>query len=322
MSSEFSQTVSDLHEQVLYLQELGVETLEAKIPQFAYSAAPVKKVVASPTIEKYIPESPIIAAINQKATEVSKPNTTRQSLLENSRLSHLPTLGNRPKQTPNLEKNESSTEIREMPKVKTEPILKAEALLEIPTILPESKETLAEIQADIGDCKRCSLCEERKNIAHSKGSLTAKLMFIGEAPGADEDEQGEPFVGRAGQLLTKIIEGMGYDRKDVFIGNINRCRPPGNRQPTPAEVVQCKPFLLREISVVRPQVVVVMGNTACQNLLGTKIGISKIRGEFQDYYGVKVMPTFHPAYLLRDPHKKREVWEDMKKVRDYLAKTN
>lgn len=322
MSSEFSQIVSELHEQVLYLQELGVETLEAKIPQFAFSIAPEIKVAAIPTIEKYIPESPIIAAINPKATEVSKPNTTRQSLLENSRLSHLPTLGNRPKQFSNLEKTELSTEIREMPKVKTEPTLKTETLIETPTILPESNETLADIQADIGDCKRCSLCEERKNIAHSKGSLTAKLMFIGEAPGADEDEQGEPFVGRAGQLLTKIIEGMGYDRKDVFIGNINRCRPPGNRQPTPAEVVQCKPFLLREIAVVRPQVVVVMGNTACQNLLGTKIGISKIRGEFQDYYGVKVMPTFHPAYLLRDPHKKREVWEDMKKVRDYLATTS
>jgi uracil-DNA glycosylase len=322
MSIEFSQVVSDLHEQVLYLQELGVETLEAKIPQIAFSIASEIKVVANPTIEKYIPESPIFAPITPKITEVSKPNISRQSLLENSRLSHLPTLGNRPKQISNLEKTDSPIENREMPKVKTEPTLKTETLIETPTILPESNETLVDIQADIGDCKRCGLCEERKNIAHSKGSLTAKLMFIGEAPGADEDEQGEPFVGRAGQLLTKIIEGMGYDRKDVFIGNINRCRPPGNRQPTPAEVVQCKPFLLREISVVRPQVVVVMGNTACQNLLGTKIGISKIRGEFQDYYGVKVMPTFHPAYLLRDPHKKREVWEDMKKVRDYLAKTN
>jgi uracil-DNA glycosylase len=322
MGSEFSQIVSDLREQVLYLQELGVETLEAEIPRFAYSIAPEKKVITSPTIEKYIPENPIIAVITPRATEVSKSNITRQSLLENSRLSHLPTLGNRPKQILNLENTESSTGTREMPKVKTEPNLKTETLIEIPSILPESNETLADIQVDIGDCKRCGLCEERKNIAHSKGSLTAKLMFIGEAPGADEDEQGEPFVGRAGQLLTKIIEGMGYDRKDVFIGNINRCRPPGNRQPLPAEVVQCKPFLLREISVVRPQVVVVMGNTACQNLLGTKIGISKIRGEFQDYYGVKVMPTFHPAYLLRDPHKKREVWEDMKKVRDFLAKTN
>lgn len=144
-------------------------------------------------------------------------------------------------------------------------------------------------------------------------------MFIGEAPGADEDTQGEPFVGRAGKLLTKIIEAMKLNREKVFIGNINRCRPPGNRQPVPEEVEQCKPFLIREISVIRPKVIVVMGNTACQNLLGTKVGITKLRGEFQDYYGVKVMPTFHPAYLLRDPRKKREVWDDMKMVSEFLA---
>jgi len=144
------------------------------------------------------------------------------------------------------------------------------------------------------------------------------LMFVGEAPGADEDAQGFPFVGRAGQLLTKIIESIGIKREEVFIGNINRCRPPGNRQPTIEEAHTCRPFLLREVAVVRPKVIVVLGNTALHNLLDTKVGITKVRGQFQDYFGVKVMPTFHPAYLLRDPNKKREVWEDMKKVRDYL----
>ena len=184
--------------------------------------------------------------------------------------------------------------------------------------LPEAGESVENIRADIGACTRCPLWEGRTNIVHSTGNMQADLMFVGEAPGADEDIQGFPFVGRAGQLLTKIIEAIGISRDEVFIGNINRCRPPRNRQPTPVESETCKPYLMREIAVVRPKVVVVLGNTATQNLLNTKVGITKLRGNFQDYFGVKVMPTFHPAYLLRDPHKKREVWEDMKKVREYL----
>ncbi|MBA3334014.1 MAG: uracil-DNA glycosylase [Acidobacteria bacterium] len=189
---------------------------------------------------------------------------------------------------------------------------------EIVQTLPESIETIEEIRLDIGNCTRCTLCESRIKIVHSDGNREANLMFVGEAPGANEDAEGRPFVGKAGQLLNKIIESIGLKREDVFIGNVNRCRPPQNRQPTPLEAATCKPFLLREISVVRPKVIVVLGNTATQNLLGTKVGITKLRGEFQDYFGVKVMPTFHPAYLLRDPSKKRETWEDMKKVRDFL----
>ncbi len=184
--------------------------------------------------------------------------------------------------------------------------------------LPDATETLEDIRAFIGNCVRCTLCESRTKIVHSEGNRTAELLFIGEAPGANEDAEGRPFVGKAGQLLNKIIESIGLKREDVFIGNVNRCRPPQNRQPTPIEAATCRPFLLREIAVVRPKVIVVLGNTATQNLLGTKIGITKLRGEFQDYFGIKVMPTFHPAYLLRDPSKKREVWEDMKKVRDFL----
>jgi DNA polymerase len=143
-------------------------------------------------------------------------------------------------------------------------------------------------------------------------------MFVGEAPGANEDAEGVPFVGRAGELLNKIIQSIGLLREDVLVGNVNRCRPPGNRTPTLPEAHTCRPFLKREIAVVQPKVIVVLGNTATQNLLDTKVGITKLRGEFQDYFGISVMPTFHPAYLLRDPSKKREVWEDMKKVRDFL----
>jgi uracil-DNA glycosylase family 4 len=182
-------------------------------------------------------------------------------------------------------------------------------------------ETFEEIRADVGECVRCPLHQGRTTIVHTEGKTTARLMFVGEAPGADEDASGRPFVGRAGQLLNKIIEAIGLKRDDVLIGNVNRCRPPGNRAPTTDEARTCKPFLLREINIARPDVIVVLGNTAMKNLLDTKEGITRLRGQFQDYRGIKVMPTFHPAYLLRDPSKKREVWDDMKKVRDYLNQT-
>jgi DNA polymerase len=186
--------------------------------------------------------------------------------------------------------------------------------------LPRPNETIEDIWNDVGECVRCPLHASRTHIVHSEGNRKARLMFIGEAPGANEDMEARPFVGRAGQLLNKIIEAIGLKRDDVMIGNVNRCRPPQNRTPTLAEAATCKPFLLREIAIIKPDVIVVLGNTAMKNLLDTKEGITKLRGTFQDYRGIKVMPTFHPAYLLRDPSKKREAWEDMKKVRDYLDK--
>ena len=185
----------------------------------------------------------------------------------------------------------------------------------------QSKETLEDIWRDIGDCTRCGLCEGRTQVVNTHGNRTARLMFVGEAPGADEDAQGKPFVGRAGQLLTKMIEAMGIKREDVIIGNVNRCRPPGNRQPTLEEAAICRPFLFREIVAVQPEIIVVMGNTALRNLLEVREGITRVRGKFQDFRGIKVMPTFHPAYLLRDPSKKRETWEDLKMVRDHLDST-
>ena len=182
----------------------------------------------------------------------------------------------------------------------------------------QSQETLNDIWRDIGDCTRCGLCEGRTQVVNTFGNPRARLMFVGEAPGADEDAQGKPFVGRAGQLLTKMIEAMGMKRDEVIIGNVNRCRPPGNRQPTLEEAAICRPFLFREIAAIQPEIIVVMGNTALRNLLEVREGISRVRGKFQDFRGIKVMPTFHPAYLLRDPSKKRETWEDLKMVRDYL----
>jgi DNA polymerase len=185
----------------------------------------------------------------------------------------------------------------------------------------QTKESMEDIWRDIGECTRCGLCEGRTQVVNTHGNHKARLMFVGEAPGADEDAQGKPFVGRAGQLLTKIIEAIGFKREEVLIGNVNRCRPPGNRQPTLEEAAICRPFLFREIASVQPDVIVVMGNTALRNLLEVREGITRVRGQFQDFRGIKVMPTFHPAYLLRDPSKKRETWEDLKKVRDYLDST-
>jgi DNA polymerase len=242
--------------------------------------------------------------------KIIQPHARRLELLESTRLSRV-AANEPPAAAPAMNRS-----LAEMPQPTISPA--AEPLGEVSGALPAVAETIEAIRADIGDCGRCGLCAGRTNIAHSTGSFTADLMFVGEAPGADEDAQGAPFVGRAGQLLTKIIEAIGIKREDVFIGNINRCRPPANRAPLPDETAACKPFLLREIAVVRPKVIVVLGNTAMKNLLDSREGITKIRGVFQDYFGVKVMPTFHPAYLLRDPSKKREVWDDMKKVRDYL----
>jgi len=185
--------------------------------------------------------------------------------------------------------------------------------------VPGERVGLAEIRQHIGDCQRCKLCSTRTNIVFGVGNPNADLMFVGEAPGADEDEQGEPFVGRAGQLLTKIIEAMGYQRGDVYIANVLKCRPPNNRAPEPDEVATCEPFLFAQIDSIKPKVIVALGTHAAHALLKIDTPISRIRGQVLDFRGsVKLVPTFHPAYLLRSPDRKRDVWEDMKKVRALL----
>ncbi|MGE0041753.1 MAG: uracil-DNA glycosylase [Vicinamibacterales bacterium] len=179
---------------------------------------------------------------------------------------------------------------------------------------------LEALRAEIGpDCSRCKLHTlGRRHVVYGVGHPKANLMFVGEAPGEDEDRQGEPFVGRAGQLLTKIIEAIGLTREQVYIANIIKCRPPGNRNPEPDEVATCAPFLFRQVDIVRPLVVVALGKFAAQTLLGTTEPITRLRGRFHEYRGAQLMPTFHPAYLLRNPPAKREVWEDMKRVRAVL----
>jgi uracil-DNA glycosylase len=179
--------------------------------------------------------------------------------------------------------------------------------------------SLEAIREDIGECTRCKLHEHRTHIVFGEGDPHARLVFIGEGPGADEDATGRPFVGRAGQLLDKIIAAIGLKRDECYIANVVKCRPPGNRTPERDEVATCEQFLFRQLAFIKPQVIVALGSPAFQCLLRTKETITRARGEWRDWNGVRVMPTFHPAYLLRSPDKKREAWEDMKKVRDYLS---
>ncbi|MEA1948827.1 MAG: uracil-DNA glycosylase [Thermodesulfobacteriota bacterium] len=178
-------------------------------------------------------------------------------------------------------------------------------------LLPE---TLEAIRIDLGECRRCRLSESRKNIVFGAGDPHARLVFVGEGPGYDEDQKGEPFIGAAGRLLTKIIEAIKYTRNQVYICNIIKCRPPGNRNPLPDEIEVCLPFLKRQIAAIKPDFICALGTFAAQALLETTMPISKLKGRFHDYNRIKVLPTYHPAYLLRNPGKKRDVWEDMKKL--------
>ncbi|MGB7068073.1 MAG: uracil-DNA glycosylase [Pyrinomonadaceae bacterium] len=298
--SEIAELIADVREHVLYLQELGVAGLGVKLPEPARETAvaddqrPAKLVMADDDLTQ---------------------SRGLQNTISKSRLAELPSLSGSIASTTATAGRKASTSAKT-------PDPPATVEIRAPLENAAKVETITDVRDDIGECVRCGLCAERTQVVHTTGNFKADLMFVGEAPGADEDKQGTPFVGRAGQLLTKMIEGIGFKREEVCIGNINRCRPPGNRAPTLAEAETCKPFLLREIAIVKPKVIVVLGNTATHNLLNTNVGITRLRGEFQDYYGVKVMPTFHPAFLLRDPRKKQEVWEDLKKVRDHLSSSD
>jgi len=180
--------------------------------------------------------------------------------------------------------------------------------------------TLETIRTELGDCQRCKLAPKRTNIVFGSGNPKAELVFVGEAPGSDEDQQGLPFVGRAGQLLTKIIESINLKREDVYICNVLKCRPPDNRNPEPDEVAACHPFMKKQLATIRPKVVCCLGTFAAQTVLQNASPISKLRGQFFDLDGMRVIATFHPAYLLRSPDKKREVWEDMKQIRAELSR--
>jgi uracil-DNA glycosylase family 4 len=310
LRDELRSLAKDASEYVSYLSELGVGGVEDSAiiaePQIAASSAEkirreTKAPVQNPALRRNAQ-----ASVRADSPPPSAPNLSRPAGVAFSS----------PEQTDMAKRTTKKTpELEQPPPQET---LFGEITPKDEASLPRSDETFEDIWNDIGECVRCPLHTGRTHIVHTEGNRQARLMFVGEAPGANEDMQARPFVGRAGELLNRIIEAIGLKRADILIGNVNRCRPPQNRTPTLDEAKTCKPFLLREIAVAQPEVIVVLGNTAMKNLLDTKEGITKVRGTFQDYKGIKVMPTFHPAYLLRDPSKKRETWEDMKKVRDYL----
>jgi uracil-DNA glycosylase family 4 len=182
------------------------------------------------------------------------------------------------------------------------------------TVSPLKLPLLESVRAELGECNRCKLHRTRTNIVFGVGNPEARLMFVGEGPGEDEDLQGLPFVGKAGQLLTKMIEAMGLRREDVYICNTVKCRPPNNRNPEPDELLACEPFLKGQLGAVKPEVIVTLGKFAAQSLLRDSTPITRLRGQWREYEGIPVMPTFHPAYLLRSPAEKGKVWDDLKQV--------
>ncbi|HKR02804.1 MAG TPA: uracil-DNA glycosylase [Pyrinomonadaceae bacterium] len=311
LKDELHALVRDAGEYASYLRDLGVEGVEDSSPASsretpARSAERMRPEVATPAV------NPALRRNAQAAVEIDSPPQGAPQASPSAAALH-----SSPEQI-EMAKRTTTKRPKELEPPPPQDTLFGEITPKDEASLPQADETFEDIWNDIGECVRCPLHAGRTHIVNTEGNRKARLMFVGEAPGADEDMQARPFVGRAGQLLNKIIEAIGMKREEILIGNVNRCRPPQNRTPTLDEAKTCKPFLLREIAVARPEVIVVLGNTAMKNLLDTKEGITKLRGTFQDYRGIKVMPTFHPAYLLRDPSKKREAWEDMKKVRDYL----
>ena len=310
-SDELFALVQDAGEYVSYLRELGVEAVEdAEVAGLLKEARRRRSDVlmaGSPASKNYGALQRNAAAATKAEPPTAATRQSKNSVEVARTVTDQTAMAKR--------KTKATPELEPPPPQET---LFGEVTPKDEASLPRADETLEDIRNDIGECVRCPLHRGRTHVVNSEGNPTARLMFVGEAPGADEDAQARPFVGRAGQLLNKIIQAIGMKREDVFIGNVNRCRPPQNRPPTMPEAKTCKPFLIREVAIVRPEVIVVLGNTAMQNLLDTKERIGNLRGKFQDYRGIKVMPTFHPAYLLRDPSKKREAWDDMKKVRDYL----
>lgn len=190
-----------------------------------------------------------------------------------------------------------------------------------PPPIPDSFQSLEEIAAHVSGCRSCPLHAGRTHAVPGEGhGISPDILFIGEGPGADEDLQGRPFVGQAGQLLTRMIEAMGYKREEVYIANIVKCRPPNNRAPLPEEMEACLPYLRQQIGLIRPRTIIAMGATAIKGLLGKTVGITRLRGTWQEYEGIRLMPTFHPSYLLRDPSKKKDVWQDLQLVLKELGR--
>ncbi len=246
------------------------------------------------------------------------PRETQDSRLDllKSGISNLQSSGPSPEsRTPNPEPRVPSPALR-VPVIS--PPSASLSLFEAAPAPRKARETLEEIREDLGDCRRCKLAGGRKTIVFGQGNPRAELVFVGEGPGADEDEQGLPFVGRAGQLLNRMIQSIGMKREEVYICNIVKCRPPGNRTPEKDEVDACSPFLLRQLEAIRPRLICCLGAPAMKTLLGIKEGITRVRGQFFDYAGTKALVAYHPAYILRNPREEKILREDFAKIREFL----
>ena len=284
-----AQITHSLHVYVQSLQASGVEGLPAAPPSLATEGA-----LAQP-----VSQSDAADAAQSAPAALAAPERSAQL--------------NRPEEEPIAEPVDIEIGRSDRPGAQTET-----ASVAIPTEEPSamaSVHTLEELRAEIGDCQRCRLCEKRNSIVFGVGNPNAEIVFVGEGPGYEEDKQGEPFVGRAGQLLTQIItKGMQMRREDVYIANVVKCRPPENRNPEPDEIAACEPFLLKQLELIKPRVIIALGKFAAQTLLQDTTPITRLRGKWQSYHGIQLMPTLHPAYLLRNPKEKRLVWEDIKAV--------
>ena len=263
-------------------------------------------------------------ATGSDGVPVADPGAARASLAAGSKAAKAPPQAPPAKARVDFDKESEPAPRSEIAHVQAKPLQHAPSKAEVARSVesPEERRTrLALIQEEVRECTRCGLHPTRTNTVFARGNPFAEICFVGEGPGADEDAQGEPFVGRAGQLLDKMIVAMGYAREDVYICNIVKCRPPENRKPEPDEMDACAPYMHRQLELVKPKVIVALGATAVQGLIGSSTGITKMRGTWKLYKGtVPIMPTFHPAYLLRQPGAKRDVWNDLKDVLRYLGK--
>ncbi|MBI5548573.1 MAG: uracil-DNA glycosylase [Deltaproteobacteria bacterium] len=308
---ELASLAADLRGHLEWLRDTGVREVPAlpKAPQAAASAAPVSSSPeasesAGPQVSLRAAVRATVGAPEQRAATTSSPAKPVA-----------PPAPLPPPAAANVIVNRPAPAARAEPRPVAPLPAPSGARLE-----GAAPKTLEQIRAELGACTRCKLSSKRKNIVFGVGSPKAELVFVGEGPGADEDEQGIPFVGAAGQLLTKMIEAMGYTRDEVYICNVVKCRPPGNRNPEPDEIQACEPFLKQQLASLKPRVIVTLGKFAAQTLLRDETSITRLRGNWREYCGIRLMPTFHPAYLLRSPSEKKKVWEDLQQVMKVFGK--
>ena len=297
-ADEIARLAAELREQLAFLRDIGITDIGGSMRQPSEAEGP-------PTLRLQTPDSRLNAPLEQAAwvKDVPLDGTTDGPMVVEQPQSSAPQF------------NLFGEIVSPPTNVKAKPsTAQTTGSIDLPT-----DRSLAEIRSDLGDCSRCRLHQYRTNIVFGEGNPAAQLVFVGEGPGAEEDRTGRPFVGKAGKLLDKIIEAIGLSRADVYIANVVKCRPPDNRTPEPDEAATCGPFLFRQLGFIRPKAIVALGAPALKCLTGSNEGITKARGHWQQWHGIKVMPTYHPAYLLRVPDKKKETWEDMKKVRDYIV---